>query len=321
MCLRAGKPLLVFIEDTLKSDIVSPLIPQTRFPSSGYFRYARRHIHHLQMLKSYLGNEYEPDFTIMRYQKKCLLVGELPILDEKYQVIEEVLAGSGYEIFLIPASTIYAPEALRSITHFMQANLSLVCVDRMSPQSAFTLGFLQGALVPTIVFTFEEYRTSEDIPEEFQARVFPQDKEGFYENLKKQVQIFEQDFVDLTNNEGARIYAQKLITASLRPNVYTDQFRGAIIGEIKNVQGDSFNISGGQNTAIGRNNVTGDVSQDKKTNTELSKNYDHLIKELAQLRLELKKEARTAEQDAAVGALAEVEQAAKKKMIKLFLML
>ena len=313
MCLRAGKPLLVFLEDTLPSSVIPARVPQARFSSKSYFRQARHHVHCLQIFQTYLGTEYEPDFIMPRSRKNCIVIGVRSLSQAQRTATEEVLASNGYDVSYIKTGKLRIPQTLDEMLGFLTAYLVLAFVDDNSTELAYILGLLQRAIVPTITFTLKpDWRMSERIPLEFQPRLIPDDENGFREILKKQIDVFEEDFVDISSDSEVQRYADRLATAALKPGKYSDQFRGVIIQEMKMTQGNSYNVSG-QAVNVGPQGTATNVTQQQfGAAGPGSIDLAALAQELKELRSTLKRDATTAEQDVAVGAVAEAEQAAAK---------
>jgi hypothetical protein len=313
MCVRAGKPLLVFLEDTLPSNVMPARVPQARFSPKSYFRQVRHHVHCLEIFKSYLGTEYEPDFTMLRSRKNCIVIGARSLNRVQRTSTDDVLAANGYDVSYIRTGKLRLPQTLNEMLNFLTAYLVLVFVDNNSAELAYILGLLQRAIVPTLAFTLRpDWPVMDRIPTEFQPRLIPSDEHGFRQNLQKQIDVFEQDFVDISSDSEGRTYADQLATAALSPGKYSDQFRGVVIQEMKMTQGDSYNVSG-QAVNVGPQGTATNVSQQQLGTSGLgSIDLAALARELMELRSTLRKEATTAEQDVSVGALAEAEQAAAK---------
>jgi hypothetical protein len=313
MCVRAGKPLLVFLEDTLPSNVMPARVPQARFSSKSYFRQVRHHVHCLEIFKSYLGSEYEPDFMMLRARKNCIVIGAQSLSPMLRKSTEAVLAAQGYDLSYIKTGKLRIPQTLAEMLEFLTAYLVLVFIDCNSAELAYILGLLQRAIVPTLALTFRsDWRSVERIPAEFQPRLIPDDECGFRQSLQKQVELFEQDFVDINSDREGRAYADQLAAAAFSPGKYSDQFRGIVIQEMKMTQGDSYNVSG-QAVNVGPQGTATTVSQHQVRTSGLgSIDLAALARELGELRSTLRKDATTAEQDASVGAVAEAEQAAAK---------
>jgi hypothetical protein len=63
LCLRARKPLLVFVEDLLPGGLVPARVLQRRFSRRGVLRQLREHQHALRTLKSYIGEDHRPSIS------------------------------------------------------------------------------------------------------------------------------------------------------------------------------------------------------------------------------------------------------------------
>ena len=75
LCLRARKPLLVFIEDNIDTKKFPSRILQRRF-SRGYLpREIKEHKHAIQSLKSYMGVTPLPKYQPSQKKRACLLIG------------------------------------------------------------------------------------------------------------------------------------------------------------------------------------------------------------------------------------------------------
>jgi hypothetical protein len=132
-----------------------------------------------------------------------------------------------------------------------------------------------------------------DLARESQAFINPGDRDSLLESLKNldmRLTIFQKvkDYVDTTI-----------------------QINELNIQEVK-MDSDEYNISGGQNIGFGRDARVYDNVFNQWQASAADANLDDLAKELATLRAELKKRATTPEHDAAIGALADAETAAKK---------
>jgi hypothetical protein len=205
------------------------------------------------------------------------------------------------------------PQTLEQMLQLLASYLVITFIDDKSAELAYVLGHLHRAIVPIIAFTLRPgWQIIDGIPAEFQPRPLPYEEAGFREGLEKQIDVFEEDFVDISSDREVRAYAEQLATAALKPGKYSDQFRLVVTQEVKMTQGDTYNVSG-QAVNVGPQGTAAHVTQQQLQASHAgSIDLGMLAQELNQLRLALKKEATTAEQDASVGALAEAEQAAAK---------
>src|SRR5947208_12879480 len=75
LCLKARKPLIVFVEDSLSEKLVPTRILQSRFSRKSFLRQVRTHRHALQIFKAYLGESPPPRYQPSTSRRSCLLVG------------------------------------------------------------------------------------------------------------------------------------------------------------------------------------------------------------------------------------------------------
>lgn len=92
LAVRFGKPLLVFVEDTLPRDVTRPRILQTRFSRKSFIRDVREHRHALGVLRAQLGDNPPPSHRSLASRRGCLLIGA-PRLGEAANDVRQFLQG------------------------------------------------------------------------------------------------------------------------------------------------------------------------------------------------------------------------------------
>jgi hypothetical protein len=192
------------------------------------------------------------------------------------------------------------------------ADLGVAFVDSTKERAEFFLGALHATLTPTIVLTANvSFKFHDRVPREYQARIVDYgDANALREILDKEISIFEEEYIDLENQEKVERYAQLLFNEGGRPGHYGDDLRGVFIKELH--MGDK-NVNYGQAGAIGRQSTGTIVNysqawQQMKDTIDL----DALGSELAKLRSSLREKAQTPEEDKAVATIGEAELEAKK---------
>jgi hypothetical protein len=311
MCLRARKPLLVFIEDTLPDNVVSSHILQKRYSARSYIREMREHMHSLEIFRTYVGDRPTPKYQGSMHQRSCVLLGG-KVLEDKYcEKIKTLLIERGYRVILIghDQENVIQPGGVHY--EIGSANLAICCVDDKSPITNYLLGVVQEALVPTILITINESSPlNPEIPNEYQRRLIPNtySEEGI-EIIQRQIELFEEDFIELDKEGKAEKYAHALALTASPMGDYSQSTRAHIIQEV--TMGDKY-ITSGQVGAVGPSSHAHDMSFTQMWN-QTSKDIDlpTLAQELSILRQHLRTEAQTPEQDMAIGALANAEVAAK----------
>jgi len=93
---------------------------------------------------------------------------------------------------------------------------STVCVsfvENLSTFEFYLLGALRGALVPTVLLTQNpEYPFNPQIPTEYQARVVTcKDMQGVCQTVQKEIAIFEEDYLDIKDQQRVLRYRAALI--------------------------------------------------------------------------------------------------------------
>jgi hypothetical protein len=311
MCLRARKPLLVFIEDTLPDNIVSNHVLQKRYSSRSYIREIREHMHSLEIFRTYVGDRPTPKYQGSMRQRSCVLLGATVLTKEYVEQIRTLLNERGYRIILTSSDmeNVIQPGSVHY--EISSANLAICCVDDKSPITNYLLGVVQEALVPTILITTNENSPlNPDIPNEYQRRLIPNtySEEGI-EIIHRQIELFEEDFIELDKEGKAETYAHALAMTASPIGDYSQSTRAHIIQEV--TMGDKY-ITSGQVGAVGPGAHAHDMNFTQVWN-QASKDIDlpTLAQELSILRQQLRKEAQTPEEDMAIGALANAEVAAK----------
>jgi hypothetical protein len=312
LCLRAKKPLLVFVEDVLPAELVPPRVLQRRFSRRGWLRQVRDHRHAIKMLKSYMGDEPPPNYQPGTGPRKCLLAG----LGDLPAALAESLQGHVAELGYAPQSLtgemapcLYETKLRENLS---DADLALAFIDSRQDRAEFFLGVLHTNLTPTITLTTNaDFKFHEGTPREYQARIVSySDAYALEQMIDKEISIFEEEYVDLANQDTVARYAQLLISEGARPGQYAEGVRGLFVKEL--YMGDK-NINYGQAGAIGRQSTGTIVNYDQVwQQIKNATNLDALASELTQLRKTLRQKAETVDQDKAVASVAEAEAEARK---------
>lgn len=305
LAIRSGFPLLVFAEDTLPNDIISRLVPQSRFSFRSYLRQTASHRQALRFLKAYIASTPSGGYRPVGMRRTCLVLGSggasTPLLEATahwiasegdYEIASLVDPGSGWP---------WQPfDAIRS---------AALVVSYASSHSAgaYLAGVASGAGVPTIELTADaDYRYNPRVPAEYQSR-YVEDVDSLTEVLGTEFDLFEQDFLELSDQEEVDRYASFLV--DLRGE-YDAETREAAIREV--IIGDKYEVHG-QAGAVGREasaeNITFEqLWQQNASHIDLAR----LADELETLRRELKGQASTRKDDAAVAEIGAAAEAAER---------
>jgi len=127
--------------------------------------------------------------------------------------------------------------------------------------------------------------------------------------VDKQIQLYEEDFLEIDSDGKAEKYADELAGASLAPGNYSSDIRTQIFQEV--TMGDRYNA--GQVGAEGPSAHAHDISFSQVWNqTNGSIDLPTLTTQLKSLRQELQSSAQNAEDFAEIGAIANAEIEAQK---------
>lgn len=310
LCLRANKPLLVFVEDLIPSGLISSRILQRRFSRKSLLRQVRDHRYAIQMLRSHIGDDPPPRYQPTTDMRQCLFGGLRGFSVDITRTLEGLLADRGYATRILLGNVVdclYDPNLQDTINN---ADLAVAFIE--SKQSAeFFLGVLRAAFVPTILLTANpSFRFHPTVPREYQARIVDTSAaESVWSTVNAEISIFEEEYVDLENQEQVGHYADLLLAQTSSPGHYAKSTRNIFVQELN--MGDQ-NITYGQAGSIGKQSQGAIHNYDQvwaemKPNTDLA----DLASELEQLRQMLRQKAQTVEEDKAVASVAEAASEAR----------
>jgi hypothetical protein len=98
LCLRARKPLLVFVEDLLSDNVISSRILQRRFSRASLIRQTREHQHVVRIFQQYLGKSPPPRYQPSLGMRTCLIVGKYILNGSTAEAATRVIRSRGYAV-------------------------------------------------------------------------------------------------------------------------------------------------------------------------------------------------------------------------------
>jgi hypothetical protein len=299
LCIRAQKPLLVFVEDNLPDNIIPAGILQSRFSRRSYLRQIREHRHALQILKSYIGDQPPPRYQPVSTQRSCSLVGTTELPKETIDLIHKWLETRGYnaiDLQTISPFQFQDPEIYEAL---LSADLALCNVDSTTPQSQYMLGAIQASFIPSITFTTNaSYNYYQSIPKEFQPRlVNPSDLDLTQGMLDIEMDLFEEDFIELDKSEEVETYASLLIDMASLKGHYEETTRQVFTEEI--IMGNKISFGNVSGSIVNVDSMLEQVTQsigsannvDESTKKQLTDLIDQLKAELQKAPASKKEEA------------------------------
>lgn len=276
LALRIGKPVLVFIEDNLPDKVLPSFILKRRFSTKSFFRDYYEHQNALEIFKSFIGNLQLPKYQSLNFQKSAIILGFDNENSELENQIKGLLNDTGYFIWDNYEDDESKDLIIQGKKHFYLSNtyLSICLIDNLSNRASYYLGAIRAIQIPTILLTQgNNDKITGWIPSEFRQRYIPKDNiSDAYSVVKKQINLYEEDFVVVDNEKKWESYVNSLSTNSILKGKYSNEGRDKIINNIYMHNGDNFeNISGfvsnqnsgNLNQATGNINIEGSFIQDK----------------------------------------------------------
>lgn len=312
LCLQARKPLLVFVEDILSADRIPPRVLKSRFSRKWFFRQIRDHRQSVRLFRSYLGDDPPPRYQPTSTRQTCLAVGLSALGPKVRQATVEAIDGYGYNVVVDRLSDNVQDQSVQLSEHLACADLAVEVMDSDDPSDHYLMGAVRATFIPRISLTSDkDHQYDERIPLEYQPHVVSASDVGATTSvLGAQFDLYEQAFVELDTPEEVTLYVDLLLKAANPLGEYERSTRNLFIKEL--TVGDQYKV--GQAGAVGPNALAHDMTFQQVWNESSAKlDLDTLASDLARLRLALKAEAESAEEDAAVGEIALAEVAAKRK--------
>jgi hypothetical protein len=175
LAIRIGKPILLFVEDTVADNLLPNVVLRKRFSTSSFFRDYHEHQNALDIYKLYIGSYRLPKYQSLSFQKSAIIIGFNHKNKLLNSYIVEHLKFQGYNIIFDSASN-QKQTVLHGADHFALSNLHLaVCLlDDMTQKDTYLLGALRSVQIPGILITKNKHSSiTESIPPEFQQRLIP----------------------------------------------------------------------------------------------------------------------------------------------------
>jgi hypothetical protein len=214
--VRSRKPLLVFVEDTLPSDVLPARILQRRFSLNAFPRHIREHRQSLKILRDYTGNPPPPRYQFSLTPRTCLLLGpsnlEAVSHDQVRAYIEETRR---YEV--LSADDFFRQVDEHPVAYELLREIDLVIAftgNSESRRDSYLLGIAQGACMPLVnLSTGPAFPAPGDVPDEYCPKTIAPDftMAIIGEILDQEIDLYEEDFLNLEDASSTDRYIQFLI--------------------------------------------------------------------------------------------------------------
>ncbi|WP_340114869.1 hypothetical protein [Maribellus mangrovi] len=278
IAIRARKPVLAFIEDSLPDNILPNFILRKRFSSKSFVREYFEHLHALEIFKTYIGSKTIPKYQHLTQQKSALLIGFESSKKDLLIGTKEMISSLGYKIIDFEVDN-SENTLLYGLDHFRISDsyVAICLLDNISPKESYKLGIVRSIQIPTILTAFNPNSPLNNwIPSEFQRRILPENTTESISKISSQIELFEEDFVELDKEGKVEQYINSLSRGFSEKGEYTDELRTQIINNI--TMGDKFeNIS--NSTIINKSVVDNAFNKVKSVADEETANAIKMIAE------------------------------------------
>jgi len=269
LCVRARKPLLVFIEDRLPTGIVPGHILQRRFDRRRLLREVRDHRHAFRMLKAYIGDDPPPTYHPVSTQRSYLLLGAEAFGEAAVDEIRRLMEASGYASLAMNESAQWL--SIRDpYEHVVtRASLAVSMVERLTQRDLYLLGAARVSLLPTVMLSGDAgYAFEAAVPREYQPRIVAgKPPAEVADVLRKEISIFEQDYLDLGDTPRVARYRDALLRQARSDGRYAATVRENVVnivaGQIGGVDMSSSQYSFG--SVVGPVNINSTLDRVTQT--------------------------------------------------------
>jgi hypothetical protein len=225
MCLRARKPLLVFIEDTLADGIVPLRILQRRFSRTSFLRQHREHEYAIDQFTVYIGERPPPRYSMSAARRACALIGMAALSRPIKHALRTTVEKLGYAALEVDKRDSIRMEEREYTETLLPVSLAVDFVDAETPASRYLGGLIDGLFIPTIQITANaSYPFVHMVPLDYQPRVVDvEDRVSVLDCVRGAIALAEQDFLELGDQNAVDRYAfgQPNVATSKRTSRFT----------------------------------------------------------------------------------------------------
>lgn len=230
-CIKAKKPLLVFIENTISDDLIPQRILQKRFSRRSYYRQAKEHQQALEIFKSYLCKNLTPKYQSFNNKKRCIAAGFSFLPDQVRQQIVAAIELHGYSVIHKDNFISQTTNKASFFDLIVSTDLVVIYLAGQNSDLQGILGSVEWASLPYIAFTDKpELTYPVQVPEDLQSIVCDfSDVEILKQQFEEQIELFEEDYLDLTDEKMIEDYIDDIIKYNDSLKQSTDNLRQIII--------------------------------------------------------------------------------------------
>jgi hypothetical protein len=205
--LRARRPQLVFVEDTLADDLLPQGILQRRFSRRRLLREVRDHRNAVRILKSYIGSDPPPSYQPTSLRRRCAVIGAACLSREALKCLLSLLERRNYNAVVVARGK-RLPDEMAVEESVRCAAMCVAVVEGLTAAELYLLGAARASITPTIAITLDSaYPYSAVIPREYQPRLVQRaDADDLVRVVEQEIDIFEEDYLELKEESQVHRY-------------------------------------------------------------------------------------------------------------------
>jgi hypothetical protein len=310
LALRSRKPLLVFVDDRLPSNVLPHRILQQRYCHTTYIRQIRDQVQALGQLKAAMGDPPPTRYQPSNSQQSCGVVGLSALDTGRRTELLRLIEARHYQTICLEETSLQNPLIYDQFEHLASLKVVVSCEDSLEESAIHWAGAISAASLPAIKFTIDPaFQFDPSFPKEFQPRQL--DLAGFTalgEMIEGEFALLEQSFLKAEDDGTIDRYVKSVIAAGLSGRYQEgtrNHFIEVIMGHQYNVQGNNIVTNAGRDANVHDISLT-------QTWGELEGRVDlaKLAEELEKLRIAMEQRAKGPEDYVAAGNVAQARASA-----------
>jgi hypothetical protein len=240
MGVRSGKPVLVFMDDTLPTGLFPQLIAEERFSARSYWREGREHLQRIDEFLSFVGKAPTPRLRIGNRRRYAALIGLDALPSEAAAAIKETIHERQYDVMDMSEIDFDPKSVDANVGIIRGANIAVAFNSGTDVAHAYYLGIARAALTPTIVLESNQTQVSlPTFPTEFGARLVPlNDMQQIKDTLNHELSIFEDEPVIIDQQDEINKYIEFLKQSSATPGNYDSGLRATFVNQFRDLYTD-----------------------------------------------------------------------------------
>lgn len=286
-CIKARKPLLVFVEDTLDEDVIPSRLLQQRFSRISYIQQVREHTQAIHTLSEFIGDDCPPRYQAFSKRRRCICIGLSELAPDVQEPLRRLIEEKDYGIKEVKDAGIFSDlSKMDTIDLLSSSDIALVIIREAEPITYYLLGLLEGLLVPSIYISLSDLSHYHGmVPDDFKIHQIREEKIAeTITYIERHFSVFEQNFNELEDGHSFTEYVDRLSSAPKQTGFPGNNIAYYIDSRKQvRIEGEGRYYDGGHHQTTYKN-VYNDMW--RKANEEKPQDFSQIIKELTRMKIE-----------------------------------